>query len=226
MEGPVDRWKQVRQEIFDEVCTKGWNAGRGAFTQYFGSTTLDASVLMIPLVGFLPATDERVVSTVDTIGQELMPDGFVLRYDTDQGGDVDGLSGREGAFLACSFWYVDNLWMIGRRDEARAMFDRLTGLVNDVGLLAEEYDPVLKRQVGNFPQAFSHISLVNTAYCLGDYISAAAVRSDTQVMPAVVHRSPSRHNHQWPRRHRQPGSIPKAKHSDRRSGLDRRKRGR
>ncbi|HUY86050.1 MAG TPA: glycoside hydrolase family 15 protein, partial [Acidimicrobiales bacterium] len=221
LEGPVDRWKSVRQEIFDEVCAKGWNASKGAFSQYFGSDTLDASVLMIPLVGFLPPTDERVVSTVDAIGRELMSDGFVLRYDTNENAGVDGLTGREGAFLACSFWYVDNLSMIGRHDEAAEMFSRLTGLVNDVGLLAEEYDPVLKRQVGNFPQAFSHISLVNSAYTLSQGVSAAGVRTEAVAMPDVLHLPRGRHR-QWPRRHRTARSLPKASQRDRRSGRERR----
>jgi GH15 family glucan-1,4-alpha-glucosidase len=227
MAGPVDRWKKVRQEIFDEVCEKGWSPDKQAFTQYFGSTTLDASVLMIPLVGFLPATDERVVKTVDAIGRELMYDGFVLRYDTDKTADVDGLTGREGAFLACSFWYVDNLWMIGRHEEARAMFDRLVGLANDVGLLAEEYDPVLKRQVGNFPQAFSHISLVNSAYCINEPYSPAAVRSGNATMPEIHHEPRPRHHRQWPRRRPLMRAMPKAERPDsieRRSGKDRRQR--
>src|ERR1039458_32444 len=118
---------------------------------------------MIPLVGFLPPEDPRVVSTVKAVERELVDDGFVLRYRTTDDGAVDGLTGREGAFLACSFWLADCLHMIGRTDDAREMFDRLLALCNDVGLLSEEYDPVLKRQVGNFPQAFSHVSLVNTA---------------------------------------------------------------
>src|SRR5262249_6866973 len=132
-------------------------------TQYYGSKTLDASTLMVPLVGFLPPTDERVIGTVNAIERELTHDGFVLRYDAENAGDVDGLKGREGAFLACSFWLSDNLQLIGRHKDALALFERLLALQNDVGLLSEEYDPVAKRLVGNFPQAFSHISLVNTA---------------------------------------------------------------
>ena len=166
--GPVDKWRKIRQAIHEEVCENGWNPKVGAFTQYYGSDDLDASVLMIPMVGFLPPTDERVTATVEAIKRELMHDGFVLRYRThdDPNSAVDGLSGREGAFLACSFWMVDNLALMGRQDEARELFERLLGLANDVGLLAEEYDPVVKRQVGNFPQAFSHVGLVHAARSL------------------------------------------------------------
>jgi GH15 family glucan-1,4-alpha-glucosidase len=135
----------------------------GAFTQYYGSDQLDASVLMIPLVGFLPPNDPRVVSTVEAVQKDLVHDGFVLRYRTADDGAVDGLTGREGAFLACSFWLVDCLHMIGRGDEATELFERLLALRNDLGLLSEEYDPVAGRLVGNFPQAFSHVSLVNSA---------------------------------------------------------------
>jgi GH15 family glucan-1,4-alpha-glucosidase len=163
LEGPHDKWCALRDEIHAEVCDKGFNEEKQAFTQYYGSDTLDASILMMPLVGFLPPEDPRVISTVEAVQRELVDDGFVLRYRTTDDGAVDGLTGREGAFLACSFWLVDCLHMIGRVDEANAMFDRLLELRNDLGLLSEEYDPVLKRQVGNFPQAFSHVSLVNTA---------------------------------------------------------------
>ncbi len=162
-EGPLDRWKQVRQEIHDQVCEEGFNADKGSFTQYYGSDQLDASLLMIPLVGFLPATDPRVKGTIEAVERELLDGGFVLRYRTADTGDVDGLTGREGAFLACSFWLADCLAMIGRTDDARQMFDRLLALRNDLGLLSEEYDAVAGRLVGNFPQAFSHVSLVNSA---------------------------------------------------------------
>src|ERR1039458_3813189 len=128
---------------------------------------------MIPLVGFLPPEDPRVVSTVKAVERELVDNGFVLRYRTSDDGAVDGLTGREGAFLACSFWLADCLHMIGRNEDARALFERLLGLCNDIGLLSEEFDPVLKRQVGNFPQAFSHVSLVNTAYRLGAHPGGA-----------------------------------------------------
>jgi GH15 family glucan-1,4-alpha-glucosidase len=162
--GPVDRWKALRQEIHDDVCAKAFNAKRGAFVQYYGADTLDASVLMMPLVGFLPITDPRVISTVEAIERDLMVDGFVLRYDTERG--PDGLPPGEGAFLACSFWLADCLVMLGRIEDARQLFARLCLLCNDVGLLAEEYDPRAQRLVGNFPQAFSHIALVNTAHNL------------------------------------------------------------
>jgi GH15 family glucan-1,4-alpha-glucosidase len=149
-----------------EICEKGFNEAKQAFTQYYGSEELDASVLMMPLVGFLPPSDPRVVSTVEAIERELLVDGFVLRYQTTEDGSIDGLSGREGAFLACSFWLADCLYLIGRTDDATALFERLLSLCNDVGLLSEEYDQVAGRLVGNFPQAFSHVSLVNTAYRL------------------------------------------------------------
>jgi GH15 family glucan-1,4-alpha-glucosidase len=165
-EGPVDRWKKLRDEIHAEVCAKGFDPVRNTFTQSYGSQALDASTLMIPLVGFLPATDPRVIGTVDAIEKTLTSDGFVMRYDTANATEVDGLTGREGAFLACSFWLVDNLELIGRHDDATRLFERLVGLANDVGLLSEEYDPIAKRLVGNFPQAFSHISLVNSAVSL------------------------------------------------------------
>ena len=168
LNGPIDRWKALRDEIHTEVCEKGYDAERKTFTQFYGSRELDASTLMIPLVGFLPPRDERVVGTVETIQRELTHDGFVLRYDSTNSAHVDGLTGREGAFLACSFWLADDLHLIGRHDEAVELFERLLSLRNDLGLLAEEYDPVAKRQVGNFPQAFSHVSLVNTAAGLSE----------------------------------------------------------
>ncbi|MGH9293484.1 MAG: glycoside hydrolase family 15 protein, partial [Acidimicrobiales bacterium] len=167
--GPLDRWKQMREDIHTEVCEKGYDAERKTFTQYYGSKELDASVLMIPLMGFLPPKDPRVVGTVEAIQRELTSDGFVMRYDSESSQHVDGLSGKEGAFLACSFWMADDLHLIDREEEAIELFDKLLFLRNDLGLLSEEYDPVAKRQVGNFPQAFSHVSLVNTAVGLGDH---------------------------------------------------------
>ncbi len=161
LEGPLDRWRACRDAIHTEVCSEGFDADRNSFTQYYGSPGLDASTLMIPLVGFLPASDPRVAGTVDAVQRELMADGFVLRYRSDEG--VDGLPAGEGAFLPCSFWLADCLGMLGRAEEARALFDRLAGLANDVGLLSEEYDPEAKQLVGNFPQAFTHVSLVNSA---------------------------------------------------------------
>jgi GH15 family glucan-1,4-alpha-glucosidase len=154
-------WTAIRDEIHDEVCSKGYDADRKTFVQSYGSKNLDAALLMMPLVGFLPASDERMQGTVAAIQRGLTTDGFVARYSTDEA--VDGLPPGEGVFLPCTFWLVDNLALIGRVDEARALFERLLGLANDVGLLAEEYDPVAKRQLGNFPQAFTHVSLVNSA---------------------------------------------------------------
>ncbi|MGH3058435.1 MAG: glycoside hydrolase family 15 protein [Gaiellaceae bacterium] len=168
LDAPLDRWKQTRDEIHREVCEQGYDRERRTFTQYYGSKELDASVLTIPLVGFLPGTDERVTGTIDAISRDLGRDGFVSRYstaDTD-----DGLSGDEGQFLACSFWLVSALALNGRVEEARALFERLIGLTNDLGLLAEEYDVGRQRQVGNFPQAFSHLTLIGAATA----ISAAA----------------------------------------------------
>jgi GH15 family glucan-1,4-alpha-glucosidase len=193
LEGPLKRWKALRDEIHVEVTTKGYDSKRDTFTQYYGSTELDASVLMIPLVGFLPPTDDRVRSTAEAIERELMVDGFVMRYDSDNSSHVDGLTGREGAFLPCSFWLADNLALIGRTDDAQALFDRLLALRNDVGLLSEEYDPVAKRLVGNFPQAFSHISLVNTAVNLSPHSAAAEGMSHSERAAGrrpAVHRRP------------------------------------
>jgi GH15 family glucan-1,4-alpha-glucosidase len=166
-DGPVMAWRTLRDQIHDEVCAKGFSADVGAFTQFYGSDGLDASLLMIPLVGFLPATDERVVSTIEAVERDLTDDGFVLRYLTTKAeSQVDGLAGREGAFLPCSFWMAGCLQMIGRHDDARALFTRLLGVRNDLGLLAEEYDTRARRQVGNFPQAFAHVALVNAALSL------------------------------------------------------------
>jgi GH15 family glucan-1,4-alpha-glucosidase len=161
LDGPVDSWRSARAEIHREVCERGWDSERSTFTQSYGSSALDASLLMIPQVGFLPADDPRVAGTIDAIQRELCVDGFVLRYPTDIADD--GLPPGEGAFLPCTFWLADALSLTGRRAEAVALFERLLALTNDVGLLAEEYDTATGRQVGNFPQAFSHIGLVNTA---------------------------------------------------------------
>ncbi len=172
--GAEARWRTVRDQIHAEVCAKGYDAARGTFTQYYGSTELDAAVLLIPEVGFLPPDDPRVVSTVQTIRRELTSDGLVLRYTQPAaaaGGqaDVDGLTGSEGAFLACSFWLVNALHMTGCYDDAAALFDRLLALRNDLGLLSEEYDARYARQVGNFPQAFSHMPLIQSALNLEDH---------------------------------------------------------
>jgi len=162
--GPGDRWREIAGKIHDEVCAHGYNEARGAFTQAYGSAELDAAVLLIPEVGFLPPEDPRVVSTVEAIQRDLVSDGLVRRYQLASGPSaVDGLSGSEGAFLACSFWLVNALQMIGREEAAHELFDRLLGLRNDVGLLSEEYDPRYRRQVGNTPQAFSHVPLIQAA---------------------------------------------------------------
>ncbi len=161
-EGPVEKWRTLRTRIHDDVCRQGFNPSRGAFVQYYGSDALDAALLLMPLVGFLPATDPRVVGTVEAIQRELMSDGLVKRYLTKDA--VDGLPPGEGVFLPCTFWLVDCLEEMGRHEQAHEIFKRLLELRNDVGLLSEEYDPRLKRQLGNFPQAFSHISLINSAY--------------------------------------------------------------
>ena len=166
LEGPVDRWRGVRRELHEEVCREGYDSRRDSFVQYYGADHLDASLLLIPLVGFLPAGDPRVKGTVAAIQRELMSDGLVHRYPPEGSEKVDGLPPGEGPFLACTFWLADNLALMGRRTEALAIFERLLALRNDVGLLAEEFDPASGRQLGNFPQAFSHIGLVNTALAL------------------------------------------------------------
>ena len=166
LEGDLDAWRELRQRIHDDVCARGYSDKRGAFTQSYDCDRLDASLLMVPMVGFLPATDERVVSTVRAIERELLVDSFVYRYSRVESEGVDGLPAGEGAFLPCSFWLVNCLHMIGRKEEARAMFQRLLSLCTPLGLLAEEYDCEARRLVGNFPQAFSHVSLVNTAHRL------------------------------------------------------------
>lgn len=161
----VERWRTVRDKIHAQVCERGYNAKVKAFTQYYGSDELDASVLMMAHIEFLPTSDERLRTTVEAIERELVQDGFVLRYRPEKE-NVDGLPGTEGVFLLCSFWLADCLHLIGRKQDARALFERLLALRNDVGLLSEEYDPLAKRMLGNFPQAFSHVALVNTARIL------------------------------------------------------------
>ncbi len=184
LEGPVERWREVRDRVHREVCERGYDGERGHFTQYYGGTALDASLLLMAMVGFLPADDPRVVGTVDAIEAHLLEDGFVKRYD--EAGNVDGLAGgREGAFLPCSFWLADNYVLMGRLDEARALFERLIALRNDVGLLSEEYDSVARRQVGNFPQAFTHVALVNTAHNLSREFGPAQHRAESKETGAV-----------------------------------------
>ena len=174
--GPVERWRELRARIHADVCAQGFSRKRNAFVQCYGSEELDASLLQIAITGFLPPEDPRVKGTVAAIQRDLTEDGFVLRYRTHE--TVDGLPPGEGVFLACSFWLADNLCMLGRWDEARELFERLVGLTNDVGLLAEEYDPAAKRFLGNFPQAFSHVALVNTAMNLGSREKPAEQRAE------------------------------------------------
>ncbi|HWF45766.1 MAG TPA: glycoside hydrolase family 15 protein [Bryobacteraceae bacterium] len=170
-EGPVDQWRKLRADIHDEVCRSGFNQSLNSFTQYFGGETMDASLLLMPLVGFLPATDKRVLGTVAMIEKRLLRDGYVLRYEPNP--EVEGVKGSEGVFLACSFWLADNYIYQKRERDARKLFENLLALRNDVGLLSEEYSVENRRMVGNFPQAFSHVALVNTAHNLeGDAVTA------------------------------------------------------
>jgi GH15 family glucan-1,4-alpha-glucosidase len=175
LDGPVERWREIRDEIHEQICAEGFDAQLGAFTQSYGSKRLDAAVLMMPLVGFLPGSDDRIKGTVSAIERHLIKDGFVARYETSPTGAVDGLPAGEGSFLPCSFWLADNLAFVGRQDDAVALFERLLGLANDVGLFAEEYDGSGGgRQLGNFPQAFTHVCLVNTAAHLSSETLVAA----------------------------------------------------
>jgi GH15 family glucan-1,4-alpha-glucosidase len=170
LRGPVDLWRRLRAEIHEEVCREGFNVELNAFTQSYGSDELDASTLLIPILGFLPADDPRVVGTVDAVMRHLTRDGFVERYRMEEEhNEVDGLPAGEGVFLPCSFWLVDALLMQDREDEARELFERLVGVSNDLGLLAEEYDPGERRLLGNYPQAFTHVGLVNSAYNLSHH---------------------------------------------------------
>jgi GH15 family glucan-1,4-alpha-glucosidase len=164
LHGPLGEWRALRERIHAEICALAFDPDRGSFVQAYGSTELDASALVIPLFGFLPADDPRVRATVSAIERELVRDGFVMRYDT--GKTKDGLPPGEGAFLVCSFWLAENYAMQGRDTEAKVLFERLLALRNDVGLLPEEYDPASKTFLGNFPQALSHLALVNTAHRL------------------------------------------------------------
>jgi GH15 family glucan-1,4-alpha-glucosidase len=177
LEGPLERWRAIRDEIHAEVCAQGYDPETRSFVQYYGAKDPDASLLLLPIVGFLPPDDPRIVKTVVRIEKRLLIDGFIQRYITEP--DVDGLPEGEGAFLACSFWFVDALVLLGRYEEARAHFDRLLTLANDVGLLAEEYDPRAKRLVGNFPQALSHVALVNSAVNLSKVEGPARHRRTT-----------------------------------------------
>src|SRR5207302_7122573 len=169
LEGPVDRWREVRDEIQEEVCRRGYDEELGSFTQSYGSKELDASLLLLPLVGFLPADDPRVHGTIEAIERELLQDGLVLRYRTRDDG-VDGLPQGEGVFLPCSFWLANCYELLGRHDEAEALCERLVRLASDLGLLSEEYDPKEKRLLGNFPQAFTHLALVTTAFNVAPHL--------------------------------------------------------
>jgi GH15 family glucan-1,4-alpha-glucosidase len=165
--GDVKRWRKNRDLLHAQICAKGFNKKLNSFTQSYGSKTLDASCLRLAMVGFLPLDDPRIIGTIDAIQKRLMKNGLLLRYDPEK--SSDGLKGCEGTFLACSFWLVICLFLIGREEEARTMFDRLLALRNDVGLLSEEYDPLAKRMLGNFPQALSHIALTHAAFTLSGH---------------------------------------------------------
>jgi GH15 family glucan-1,4-alpha-glucosidase len=176
--GPSERWRALREQVHADVCRNGFDAELNSFVQSYGAKQLDASLLLLPLVGFLPAADPRIRGTVSAIENFLLRDCFVARYNSDSA--VDGLPEDEGAFLACSFWLVDNYILQGRYADARRMFERLLYLRNDVGLLAEEYDPCARRQVGNFPQAFSHVALINTAHNLTRANGPAQHRTESE----------------------------------------------
>jgi GH15 family glucan-1,4-alpha-glucosidase len=187
LKGPIERWRQLREQIHEEVCRKGFDQELGSFVQAYGGKELDASILLLAAVGFLPPDDPRFRGTVEAIERHLMVDGFVLRYDT--GATVDGLPPGEGAFLACSFWMVDAYILVGRHGDAQKLFDRLVTLCNDVGLLAEEYDPRVGRLVGNFPQAFSHVALVNSAFNLNNVAKPVEQRADQSPAAPVAKES-------------------------------------
>jgi GH15 family glucan-1,4-alpha-glucosidase len=175
LEGPVDQWQKLRAQIFAEVCERGFDPQLGSFVQSYGSKQVDASLLLLPSVGFLPVSDPRISGTITEIERRLLVDGFVTRYETSDG--IDGLPPGEGVFLACSFWLVDAYVLQGRRRDAEQLFRRLIGLSNDVGLLSEEYDPATQRLIGNFPQAFSHVGLINSAFNLTRTVIPSEQRS-------------------------------------------------
>jgi GH15 family glucan-1,4-alpha-glucosidase len=176
LESPLDRWRQLCRKIHADVCHRGFDPELGSFVRSYDSKELDASLLLLPTVGFLPAADPRVRGTVEAIERKLLVDGLVMRYDTTE--SDDGLSSDEGVFLACSFWLVDAYVLLGRKADARQLFERLLTLCNDVGLLSEEYDPRTSRLLGNFPQALSHIALINSAFNLNEAAKPAMQRAD------------------------------------------------
>jgi GH15 family glucan-1,4-alpha-glucosidase len=180
LDGPVRRWRELRDRIHAQVCERGFDPDRGTFTQFYGSKGLDAALLLLPQVGFLPWDDPRVVGTVEAVQRELSRDGFLMRYDVDADGGVDGLPGDEGVFLACTFWLVEGLHGIGREREARDLFERLLGVRNDLGLLSEELDVATGRHLGNTPQAYSHVGLVNAAR----HLSGAHRAAEPHAVPA------------------------------------------
>ncbi len=191
-EGPLERWRALRDHIHEEICARAYDQKRRTFTQYYGSRELDASTLLLPIVGFLPPDDPRVSTTIEAIEHELLEGGFVRRYTQTKGSStVDGLPPGEGAFLACSFWLADAYAAVGRWEDAHALFERLLGLRNDVGLLSEEYAPEAQRLVGNYPQAFSHVGLVNTAYNLSQHVGPTKQRSRREsTVPREVQHPP------------------------------------
>jgi GH15 family glucan-1,4-alpha-glucosidase len=183
LEGEAERWRTMRDEIRAEVLRHGYDGTRNTFVQHYDGAALDASLLLLAGVGFLDPHDARFRGTVEAIERELVEDGLVLRYRPEE--TADGLAGPEGTFLVCSFWLADALCQIGRHADAEALFERLLGLRNDLGLLAEEYDPRLRRQLGNFPQAFSHIGLVNSAHNLLRHAQIAEQRADRELPPSA-----------------------------------------
>jgi GH15 family glucan-1,4-alpha-glucosidase len=181
-EGPLERWRAIRDEIHAQVCGRAWNEELCSFTQSYGDARLDASLLLLPLVGFLPPEDPRIRGTLEAVQAQLLEDGFLLRYRSEEA--IDGLPVGEGSFLPCSFWLVDALALDGRHDQATELFERLLDVRNDVGLLAEEYDPRSRRLLGNFPQAFSHIALVNSAFSLARTETAKRLKGRKSVAGA------------------------------------------
>jgi GH15 family glucan-1,4-alpha-glucosidase len=221
LDGPVERWKRTRADIRRDVLTHGYDAGVGSFVQLYGATALDAALLLIPIVGFLPPDDPRVRGTVEAIERELTIDGLVQRYRTED--TPDGLPVGEGVFLPCSFWMVDALWLIGRETDARNLYQRLLGLRNDVGLLAEEYDPRSRRMLGNFPQALCHVAVVNTARNLARAGGPSEERSVAHARAPRAELKPPRDDRELRRprrgRHVEPAVVdrPKAAAKSRRS---------